>query len=77
MLLLDQNGMVKSSRITKKRYTNIERGKLEKVNGIVVHQTYSKTAESAFNSYQSKGATGAHFLIEIVRKNSTEARTAK
>lgn len=37
---------------------------MDKVNGIVVHQTGGSTAESAFNSYQSAGANGAHFLID-------------
>lgn len=44
--------------------SNIERGKLQAVNGIVVHQTGGPTAEGAFNSYREAGANGAHFLID-------------
>jgi len=40
-----------------------ERGRLDKVNGIVVHQTNSPTAQSTFNSYSQDNANGAHFLI--------------
>ena len=63
MLFIDKNGLIDAERITVKRFSSIERGVLEKVNGIVVHQTGGSTAESAFSSYKSKGANGAHFLI--------------
>ncbi|BCQ37293.1 hypothetical protein ERHA55_52200 (plasmid) [Erwinia rhapontici] len=64
MLFVDKNGLVDATRISVKRFRTIERGDMDKVNGIVVHQTYSKTADSTFNSYQNKDATGAHFLID-------------
>lgn len=64
MLFVDKNGLVDATRITVKRFRTIERGDMDKVNGIVVHQTGGSTAESAFNSYQSAGANGAHFLID-------------
>lgn len=64
MLFVDKNGLVDATRITVKRFRTIERGDMNKVNGIVVHQTGGSTAESAFNSYQSAGANGAHFLID-------------
>ena len=64
MLFVDKNGLVDATRIIVKRFRTIERGDMDKVNGIVVHQTYSKTADSTFNSYQNKDATGAHFLID-------------
>ncbi|MFC0140362.1 N-acetylmuramoyl-L-alanine amidase [Erwinia mallotivora] len=63
MLFVDKNGLVDAERIIAKRFSSIERGKLDKVNGIVVHQTDSTTANSTFNSYQNSGANGAHFLI--------------
>ncbi|EXU76908.1 peptidoglycan recognition protein family protein [Erwinia mallotivora] len=63
MLFIDKNGLVDAERIIVKRFSSIERGKLDKVNGIVVHQTDSTTANSIFNSYQNSGANGAHFLI--------------
>jgi len=64
MLFVDKNGLVDATRISVKRFRTIERGDMDKVNGIVVHQTGGSTAESAFNSYQSAGANGAHFLID-------------
>jgi len=64
MLFVDKNGLVDATRISVKRFRTIERGDMDQVNGIVVHQTGGSTAESAFNSYQSAGANGAHFLID-------------
>jgi len=64
MLFVDKNGLVDAERIIVKRFSTIERGKLNKVNGIVVHQTGGSTAESSFNSYNNTGANGAHFLID-------------
>ena len=64
MIFIDKQGLVDAERIIVKRFTTIECGDLDKINGIVVHQTYAKTANSTFNSYQNKGATGAHFLID-------------
>ncbi|MGN7972194.1 peptidoglycan recognition protein family protein [Serratia sp. 22264] len=64
MLFVDKNGLVDAERIIVKRFSTIERGKLNKVNGIVVHQTGGSTAESSFNSYKNTGANGAHFLID-------------
>ncbi|MGV3344983.1 N-acetylmuramoyl-L-alanine amidase [Enterobacteriaceae bacterium LUAb1] len=73
MLFVDKNGLVDAERIIVKRFSTIERGKLDKVNGIVVHQTGGSTAESSFNSYKNSGANGAHFLIE---KDGTIYQTA-
>ncbi|CAI1580802.1 N-acetylmuramoyl-L-alanine amidase [Serratia plymuthica] len=64
MLFVDKNGLVDAECIIVKRFSTIERGKLNKVNGIVVHQTGGSTAESSFNSYKNTGANGAHFLID-------------
>ena len=64
MLFVDKNGLVDAERIIVKRFSTIERGKLNKVNGIVLHQTGGSTAESSFNSYKNTGANGAHFLID-------------
>jgi N-acetyl-anhydromuramyl-L-alanine amidase AmpD len=41
----------------------IEKGALKKVNGIIVHQTDSPTAQATLNSYLN-GGNGAHFLID-------------
>lgn len=37
---------------------------MPKVNGIIVHQTHSTTAQATFNGYSVSGANGAHFLID-------------
>ena len=42
----------------------IERGPMNSISGIVVHQTGSPTAAATFNSYRRAGAKGAHFLID-------------
>ncbi|WP_034943888.1 peptidoglycan recognition protein family protein [Erwinia oleae] len=73
MLYIDEKGHVDAARIIVKIFKTIERGKLDKVNGIVVHQTDSPTARSTFNSYQNAGANGAHFLID---KDGTIYQTA-
>jgi len=64
MLYVDESGYIDAERIILKIFNNIERGKMDAVNGIVVHQTNAPTASSTFHSYQTKGATGAHFLID-------------
>ncbi|WP_456309646.1 peptidoglycan recognition protein family protein [Serratia proteamaculans] len=73
MFYVDDNGYIDDSRIVVKAFNNIQRGKLDQVNGIVVHQTDSKTKESVFNSYQRENANGAHFLID---KNGIIYQTA-
>lgn len=64
MLYIDDLGIVDADRVTVKIFQTIERGPMDQVNGIVVHQTGASTAQSTFNSYQNKGANGAHFLID-------------
>ena len=64
MLYITKSGHVDAERIKIMIFSTIERGTLERVNGIVVHQTGGPTAESAFNSYRNTGANGAHFLID-------------
>ncbi|AXF75769.1 N-acetylmuramoyl-L-alanine amidase [Erwinia tracheiphila] len=73
MLFVDDDGVVDAECIVVKRFSTIERGKLDKVNGIVVHQTGGSTACSSFNSYKNTGANGAHFLIN---KDETIYQTA-
>jgi N-acetyl-anhydromuramyl-L-alanine amidase AmpD len=68
-LFIDRGGYVDAERITKKPFPLIERGKLEAVNGIVVHQTNGPTATSSFNSYSrldrnGDAPKGAHFMID-------------
>ncbi|MGY4209054.1 N-acetyl-anhydromuramyl-L-alanine amidase AmpD [Burkholderia sp. PvR073] len=73
MLLIDSTGMVVSPRVARVRKVQIERGAMQRISGIVVHQTGGSTAASALNSYQNAFATGAHFLIE---KDGTIYQTA-
>ncbi|WP_455817411.1 peptidoglycan recognition protein family protein [Pseudomonas cerasi] len=73
MLYVNENGHIYADRIKIKIFNNIERQKMDAINGIVVHQTDSPTASSTFNSYQTNGANGAHFLID---KDGTIYQTA-
>jgi len=78
-LYITKAGHVYADRIKVKIFSSIERGDLNQVNGIVVHQTNSPTASATFNSYANTGANGAHFLIDkdgtIIRlRRSTSAR---
>lgn len=73
MFYVDDNGYIDDSRIIIKAFNNIRRGKLDQVNGIVVHQTDTESKESVFNSYQRENANGAHFLID---KNGVIYQTA-
>ena len=73
MLYITREGHIDAERVKVKIFANIERGKLEQINGIVVHQTNSPTASATFNSYAHPGANGAHFLIE---KDGTIYQTA-
>ncbi|MFK8259565.1 N-acetylmuramoyl-L-alanine amidase [Erwinia sp. AnSW2-5] len=70
---IDEDGYIYDDRIERKIFKTIERGSLDSVNGIVVHQTASPSAQSTFNSYDNKAANGAHFLID---KNSKIYQTA-
>jgi N-acetyl-anhydromuramyl-L-alanine amidase AmpD len=66
MLYITADGHVDAgTKIKMKIIPNIERGALDKVNGIVVHQTGGSTAESAYSSYRLPNANGAHFLIDL------------
>ena len=77
-LYIDRGGIVDAERIKVKIFPLIERGKLGAVNGIVVHQTDSSTAQGAFNSYSQldkngRPPNGAHFMID---KDGTIYQTA-
>ncbi|RBL87915.1 N-acetylmuramoyl-L-alanine amidase [Streptomyces cavourensis] len=64
MLNINEQGEVIHPRIKQARSFALEHGKLDKVNGIIVHQTGAPTASSTFNSYRRTNAAGAHFLID-------------
>ncbi|WP_412526621.1 N-acetylmuramoyl-L-alanine amidase [Burkholderia lata] len=75
MLFISKQGHVDAERVILKIYSSIERGPMEHVNGIVVHQTGGPTASSTFNSYSNSAQVpnGAHFLID---KDGTIYQTA-
>ncbi|MDE1148451.1 MAG: peptidoglycan recognition family protein [Azospirillaceae bacterium] len=65
-MILDADGWAVDGRIEKKPFPGLNHGRMEIIDGIVVHQTGAKTIMSTFNSYGfGKGDTkGAHFLID-------------
>jgi N-acetyl-anhydromuramyl-L-alanine amidase AmpD len=73
MLFISKHGLVDAERVKVAIQPGIERGPMDKINGIVVHQTNGPTAASTFNSYKNEGANGAHFLID---KDGTIYQTA-
>jgi N-acetyl-anhydromuramyl-L-alanine amidase AmpD len=58
-----KNGKLLSAKVTDKVISKIEKGNLQKVAALIVHQTGGDSAESALSSYRT-GAEGAHFLID-------------
>lgn len=74
-LFIDRGGYIDAERIIVKIFPRIERGAMDVVNGIVVHQTGGSNAASTFNSYMKTDVTpnGAHFLID---KDGTIYQTA-
>lgn len=66
------NGELLDEKVTQKIFKQLHKGKIDKINAIVVHQTGGATAENTFNSY-STSPNGAHFLID---KDGTIYQTA-
>lgn len=64
MLNIDKHGRIVHPRVSLALRPTIERGSLQKVRGIIVHQTGGATAESSLSSYLRPSANGAHFLID-------------
>lgn len=62
MFVIDKNGKVIHKNVILKITSVIEKKPMQKVHGIIIHQTGGYTAKSAFNSYKA-GGSGAHFLI--------------
>lgn len=62
-MYIDEDGYIFDDRIERRIFKTIERGKLDRINGIIVHQTGSPSVQSTFNSYSNRVANGAHFLI--------------
>ncbi|MDA8444186.1 peptidoglycan recognition protein family protein [Paracidovorax valerianellae] len=55
-------GMIYGSRILNYRYPNLEQGEMLQVNGIILHQTNSRSAFPTLLAYYWRDV-GAHFLI--------------
>ena len=73
MLHLDTHGYVLNARVRHAARRLIERGALQRINGIIVHQTGGASGTSSLSSYTKQNATGAHFLID---KDGTIYQTA-
>lgn len=69
MLKIDALGIIDHPKIKQNRFLGIEKKDIKKagsamiINGIIVHQTDSPSAQATFNSYNN-GSNGAHFLID-------------
>lgn len=73
MLIVDMLGRVENQRVKTAISRNIEGEDISIINGIIVHQTASSTAQATLNGYKMPGANGAHFLID---KDGTIYQTA-
>src|SRR6476646_1083032 len=62
--MTESKGQIIDGKVTQKIAPAIERGALDAVHAIVMHQTGGSSAESTLASYGHKGANGAHFLID-------------
>lgn len=62
MSTVDKDGMLIDARVQLRRFPQIEKGALDSLRAIVVHQTDSTSEQAAFNAYLA-GGNGAHFLI--------------
>ena len=63
MLTMDKEGRISHPRIKIHLVAGLARGKMNVVNGIVVHQTGGATAAAAFAGYKAR-PYGTHFLID-------------
>ncbi|MDG3442548.1 peptidoglycan recognition protein family protein [Nitrospirillum amazonense] len=72
-MIIDADGWAVDPKVTRKPFPNLNHGKMAVINGIIVHQTASPTAEATFNSYGGANPNGAHFLID---KDGTLYQTA-
>lgn len=72
MLHIDKNGYIIDNNVKLAISFPIPKNPMTEISGIIIHQTGSSTARSAFHSYEA-GASGAHFLID---KEGTIDQTA-
>jgi N-acetyl-anhydromuramyl-L-alanine amidase AmpD len=73
MLHVDTQGYVLNARVQRAPRPLIERGVLQRINGIIVHQTGGSSGASSLSSYAMQNANGTHFLID---KDGTIYQTA-
>ena len=73
MLEIDKEGVVSNPKILNSISPHIEHAVMPVVQGIIVHQTDSSTAQSSLSSYANPKSNGAHFLID---KDGTIYQTA-
>jgi len=73
MVKIDTFGRVIHPRVKLSIIPNIEIRHMEYVNGIIIHQTDSKSAQSTLDTYKGPEKVGAHFLID---KDGTIYQTA-
>jgi N-acetyl-anhydromuramyl-L-alanine amidase AmpD len=72
-MLTQDKGTIIDGKITVQMQPNLEHGSLVAVHALVMHQTGGSTAAGALEKYKTKGADGAHFLID---KDGTIYQTA-
>lgn len=72
MLVIDDKGHVTDARVKLELRPLLERGPMDVVHGIIVHQTDASTAKSSLDAYKVR-PIGAHFLID---KDGTIYQTA-
>lgn len=73
MFHVDSQGYVLNSRVRRAPRPLIERGVLQRIKGIIVHQTGGSSGASSLSSYAMQNANGTHFLID---KDGTIYQTA-
>ncbi|MCS0611914.1 N-acetylmuramoyl-L-alanine amidase, partial [Massilia kyonggiensis] len=73
MLHLDSQGYVLNARVQRTPRPLIEHGALQRISGIIVHQTGGASGASSLSSYTMQNANGTHFLID---KDGTIYQTA-
>ncbi len=73
MLHVDTQGYVLNVRVKRTPRPLIERGVLQRISGIIVHQTGGSSGASSLSSYAMQNANGTHFLID---KDGTIYQTA-
>ena len=69
----EEKGTIIDGKIKVQIQPNLEHGALVAVHALVMHQTGGSTAAGALEKYKTKGADGAHFLID---KDGTIYQTA-